>query len=115
MIDDNEPDLFAEELTLNEEERDDKDYNEAIAIRAKVNRLRENDDFKWLTAVMQSNLDARVLAVFTEIKGIDGAITNLARAAEIRGFQAALLFPQSLFNGAEGLINSYEALANKRK
>jgi hypothetical protein len=92
----------------------EEQYSEAIAVRAKVTRLRENDDFKWLVAVMQNNLDGRVQAVFGETKdGLDGAMRKLEKLAEIRGFSQAMQFANSLYDGAQVSIEKFGPLVEK--
>lgn len=106
--------LYEREVDLSELAQDhEKGYSEAIAMRGKLNRLRENSDFKWLTAVMQSNLDTRVQNCFRETTSFDQMIANNSAMAEIRGFQAAMLFAQSLLNGAEQAIKLHEPFIEK--
>jgi len=102
-------DLYEREVDLSELAQDhEKGFAEAIAMKAKVKRLQENSDFRWLTAVMQKNLDQRVNDCFQQTKNFDQMIANNSAMAEIRGFQAAMLFAQSLLNGAEQAIAMHE-------
>lgn len=97
------------EMNINHE----KEYHSARAIVAKTLRLSENEDYKWLVAVMQKNLDNRVENVFKQVTGLDTAITNLFAQAEIRGFQAAMLFLESMRNGAEASIKIHAPYVKK--
>lgn len=91
----------------------EKEYGDAKAILAKTLRLSENEDYKWLVAIMQNNLDARVSNVFQAVTGVDSAITNLVASAEIRGFQAAMQFINSMRNGAEAAVRIHEPYVKK--
>ncbi len=107
-----------EELDLFEQASKDerKSIEDAYTIRTRITRLFEDQDFKWLTATMQASLDSRVgNTILTGLTSLDDLVKKASEQAEIRGFQAAMLFAQSLLNGAKGTIDKHEAQKNRNE
>ena len=107
-----------EEMDLFEQASKDERQavEDAYTIRSRVTRLFEDQDFKWLTATMQASLDSRVgNTILTGISSFNDLVKKASEQAEIRGFQAAMLFAQSLLNGAQGTIDKHEAQKNRNE
>jgi hypothetical protein len=92
-----------------------EEFEKAIAIRGRVTRLMENEDFKWLVAQMQVNLDHSVMASFRAIRSIDEMIASANMSGEIRGYSQAMQFANTLLSVANDSIKRYEPRVVKRE
>lgn len=82
------------------------DLNETRLVVAKLNRLMEDDDFRFLYTQMQSKLDNLVRSCFAEPSGLDGMIKNSYVQGKAAGFKEAMDFPSLLLEGMkEGIAN----------
>jgi len=89
------------------EQTEEQDLADARSIRAKMKRLMENEDFRFLCANMQAKLDATVLSVFISPQGVDTELVNLYTRGKVAGFNEAMNYAQLLLNGAEGTIDMH--------
>lgn len=87
-----------------------KELTLARSIHTKMERLMENEDFKYLHTVMQEKLDVMVVPVFAAPSGVDGELANIFRRGEVAGFKDAMSFAVTLKQGMKETIAKYDYL-----
>ena len=98
---------------LPREPSDVEDLALARSTIAKMNRLFEDEDFKFLHTMMQENLDNKVRGMLSPPNGLDGVVVMLHAQGKIAGFSEAMSFAALLKNGAESTVAALEYLDQK--
>jgi len=70
----------------------------------KMDRLFEDEDFKFLHTQMQENLDNKVRSLLSPPNGLDGVVNTVHLQGKIAGFSEAMGFAALLKNGAEATV-----------
>jgi len=82
----------------------ESELEEARSVFARIMRLHEDSDFRFLATMQQANLDEKVRTHFSSPSGLDDVIANIYNSGRIAGFQEAMFFSYGLINGAQATI-----------
>lgn len=91
-----------------EEERVDsaeKQYSDAVSLKRSMNNLLENEDFKTMTKILNSQIEQRIHEMLVMPDGMDGMVKRTYSSGEIAGMKIALNLPQILIEGAQSTID----------
>lgn len=97
-----------EELQKEEDPR--VQLNEARSAIEKMKRLLSNNDYRYVQAVIQNQIDARMHRILVRPEGVDDVQRKVYDSGELAGLKIASNFAQILLEGAQGTVVQYSHL-----
>lgn len=83
----------------------EKEFSEAISQKRKMNDLLENENFKFFSKILNSQIEQRIHNMLVMPEGMDDAVKRIYSSGEIAGMKIALNLPQILIETSQGTID----------